>query len=141
MNLPLPLLFRTSFRRGKDFDQLMIVPFSLYSNVEMKFNFEQIFRKAISLIMRNSGNSQTSVCRRKCSYPAVGLVSSSVLIKTDLKSRSSSVSSSGSMMIIASFKQVLSLTCATRVVLSKTTLFFDLWHGKHSVSHVPCCSF
>ena len=36
MNLPLPLLFRTSFRRGKDFDQHMIVPFSLYSTVEMK---------------------------------------------------------------------------------------------------------
>ena len=45
------------------------------------------------------------------------------------------------MMIVASFKQVLSLICATRVVLSKTTLFFDLWHGKHSVSHVPCCFF
>ena len=29
MDLPLPLLFMTSFRRGKDFDQLMIVPFSL----------------------------------------------------------------------------------------------------------------
>ena len=65
---------------------------------------------------------------------------SSFLLGFD-KSRSSSVWSSDSMMIVASFKQVLSLTCATRVVLSKTTLFFDLWHGKHSVSHVPCCSF
>ena len=65
---------------------------------------------------------------------------SSFLLGFD-NSRSSSVWSSDSMMIVASFKQVLSLTCATRVVLSKTTLFFDLWHGKHSVSHVPCCSF
>ena len=39
MNFPLPLLFRTSFRQLKDFDQLMIVPFSLYSTVEVKLNF------------------------------------------------------------------------------------------------------
>ena len=35
----------------------------------------------------------------------------------------------------------LYLTYATRVVLSKTTLYFDLWQGKHSIEHAPCCSF
>ena len=108
MNLPLPLLFRTFFRREKDFDQLMIVPFSLSSTVEMKLNFWADFLESDQLlIIRNSGNSQTSVCRRKCSYPAIGLVSSSVFIKTDLQSRSSSVSSSDSMMIVASFNLFL----------------------------------
>ena len=38
------------------------------------------------------------------------------------------------MMIVASLMQAFSLTYATRVVLSKTNLYFDLWHGKHSVT-------
>ena len=37
-------------------------------------------------------------------------------------------------MIVASLMQAFSLTYATRVVLSKTNLYFDLWHGKHSVT-------
>ena len=35
----------------------------------------------------------------------------------------------------------ISLTCTTHVVSSQSTLYFDLWRGKHSISHGQTCYF
>ena len=65
VNLRLPFLFRTSFRRGKDFDYfIMTVPLSFYSTVEIKQNRVNLWAD-ISFCLRNSVNSQISVCTKE----------------------------------------------------------------------------
>ena len=65
VNLRLPFLFRTSFRRGKDFDYfVMTVPLSFYSTVEIKQNRVNLWAD-ISFCLRNSVNSQICVCTKE----------------------------------------------------------------------------
>ena len=63
VNLRLPFLFRTSLRRGKDFDYfVLIVPFSFYSSVEIKKKPRKFVGRHLG---KRSVNSPTSVCTKE----------------------------------------------------------------------------
>lgn len=146
MKLRLPILFWTCFRRGKDFDKLVtIVPFSLYSTVEMKP------RKFVSRFL---GKRQLLSLRVKLlfvqmnSYLAIWHIGfdENWLIKFSfviLFVIFRLICYDGNPFCLAhGHVEALSLTCKAHVISSrKNTLFFDLWHGKHSISPVPVLSF